>query len=213
MIVFNTSGDGLHALDGHIADQLGGLFVCIDRAGQRRLLQSPSRAVRAQQLRTRTFLRRGSALGTTPQQFSYNLNVNGTGTEFSILAAEGRSSTCRLALAGAFAERALRRTSGRSTRSHAGASASGVWRFDGLDGRRRPDRSAVRLAEACMLAALRQHVLRYLHQNIQRSRRHRSSASRSRTTRQNRLLGSSTRIVAAMHESPSNALTRSATAR
>ena len=86
MIVFNTTGSGFTPSTDTLQTNWARVFVrSVDRAGQRRRLVRP-RPSNSSLTGTRTYPPGVAALGTTPQQFSYNLNSNGTGTEFSILA-------------------------------------------------------------------------------------------------------------------------------
>ncbi len=84
MIVFNTSGNGLTpSTDTLQTNWAGYSFALIALGNGVSSFAEPIQFVRSNQNPhiPPAWLR----LGTTPQQFSYNLDVNGTGSEFSIL--------------------------------------------------------------------------------------------------------------------------------
>jgi hypothetical protein len=84
MIVFNTTGSGITPSTDTLQKNWAGYSFALMALGNG--LTSSAQAVQFVQNRNPHIPPAWLPLGTTPQQFSYNLNSNGTGTQFSLLA-------------------------------------------------------------------------------------------------------------------------------
>ncbi len=113
MVVLNTTGNGVTPSTDTIQTNWDGYSFALIARGNGVSSFAEARAAPAE-ISNPHIPPAWLPLGTTPQQFSYNLNNNGTGTEFSILAQQiGLFDARRLAPSRAPA----RRSSGRSTPS------------------------------------------------------------------------------------------------